>query len=172
MPVTLGCIFWLKLGPNSKSMLKEDFWRKLTNVTFVNLLCPIMLKSFKKSLCDRSLYITLNKFGRNWSQIAFSFKRGFFGKLTNTTILHLLCPIMLQCLKKEILKVGHVMRYKMLQFWVNLDTDHPFTLKGNFFEKLIDVNFVYFIYPIITLKCLKKSLNGSQNTRLHNFWTN
>ena len=49
------------------------------------------------------------------------------------------------------------MRYKVLQFWAKLETNNPFPLKGDFFEKLTDVNFVYFMYLII-LKCLKKIL--------------
>ena len=36
------------------------------------------------------------------------------------------------------------------------DANHPFILKGDFFEKLTDVNFVYFMYPITILQCLKK----------------
>ena len=53
--------------------------------------------------------------------------------------------IMLQYLKK-FLRVGQIMRYKVLQFWAKSDTNHPFTLKGDFVEKLTDVNFVYFMY--------------------------
>ena len=56
---------------------------------------------------------------------------------------------MLQILKK-VLSVGQIMRYKVLQFWVKLDTNYRFTLKGDFFfvEKLTDVDFAYFMYPI------------------------
>ena len=46
------------------------------------------------------------------------------------------------------------MRYKILLFGGKLDTNHPFALAGDFFEKLTDVNFVYFMYPVTTLHCL------------------
>ena len=49
-------------------------------------------------------------------------------------------------------------------------TDLP--LKEIFFEKLTDVNFVYFMYPIKIIQFLEKNLeSGSQDTRLHHFWT-
>ena len=38
------------------------------------------------------------------------------------------------------------MRYKVLQSWAKSDTNHPFNLKGDFFEKLTDANFVCFMY--------------------------
>ena len=48
------------------------------------------------------------------------------------------------------------MRYKVLQFWFNLKTNHSFTFKGNSFEKFTDVNFVYFMCAITILHCLKE----------------
>ena len=77
----------------------------------------------------------------------FPWKWDFSWKLTNTTIVYLLRFIMLQCLKKAI-RVGKIMRYKVSQFWVKLDTNHPFTNKGHFFEKLTNVNFICFMHPI------------------------
>ena len=56
----------------------------------------------------------------------------------------LLCPIMLQSLKKA-LSIGQIMRYKVLRFWDKLDTNYCLHLKGIFFEKLTAVNFVYFM---------------------------
>lgn len=46
----------------------------------------------------------------------------------------------------------------MLQFWVKMNADHPFITKIDIFEKLtlIDVNFAYFMNPIIVLQCLKR----------------
>ena len=44
------------------------------------------------------------------------------------------------------------MRYKILLFGGELDQNHPFALAGDFFEKLTDVNFVYFMYPITILQ--------------------
>ena len=52
------------------------------------------------------------------------------------------------------LRVGLIKKYKMLLFGAKLDTNHPFALAGDFFEKLTDVNFVYFMYPIAILQCL------------------
>ena len=48
------------------------------------------------------------------------------------------------------------MRYKVLQFWANLNTNHPFILKRDFFEKLTDVNCVYFMYSITIRQFQKK----------------
>ena len=39
--------FWSKLCPNCTILLKQDFWGKLTNANFVNILCPITQKYFK-----------------------------------------------------------------------------------------------------------------------------
>ena len=100
----------------------------------------------------------------------FAWKDDFLRRLINTTFVYLLCSIMLLCLKKKPLRVGQIMRYKILLFGFKLDTNDLFALAGDFFEKLTDVNFVYFMYPITILQCLNYS--GSRNTRLHNFWTN
>ena len=56
--------------------------------------------------------------------------------------------------KKKNLVVREIMRYKILLFGAKLDTNHPFALAGDFFEKLTNVNFVYFMYPITILQCL------------------
>ena len=66
-----------------------------------------------------------------------------------------MCPIMLQCLKKAI-RVGQIVIYKAFQIWAKLDIDHPFTLKRDFFENLTNMNFVYFMLPIIILQFLQK----------------
>ena len=66
-----------------------------------------------------------------------------------------MCPIMLQCLKK-VIRVGQIVIYKAFQIWAKLDIDHPFTLKRDFFEKLTNMNFVYFMLPIIILQFLQK----------------
>ena len=47
--------------------------------------------------------------------------------------------------QKKALRVGQIMRYKILLFGAKLDTNHPTALAGDFFEKLTDVNFVYFM---------------------------
>ena len=64
---------------------------------------------------------------------------------------------MLKSLKK-FLSVGQIIRYKMLQFWAQLDTNYRFTLKGDFyFKKMSDVNFVYFMYLSKYYNALKKN---------------
>ena len=72
------------------------------------------------------------------------FKTKLCDKLVNTTFVYLLCSIMPLCLTKTS-TVGQIMRHKMLLFGAKLDTNHPFALAGDFFEKLTDVNFVYFM---------------------------
>ena len=47
--------------------------------------------------------------------------------------------------QKKPLTVGQIMRYKILLFGAKLDKNHPTALAGDFFEKLTDVNFVYFM---------------------------
>ena len=123
-----------------------------------------MLKYFQKTLCERSWDISLNNFGPNWAQIVlflekmifwknwqllllstyflplscncpFPWKDDFLEKLTITTLVYLLFTIKLQCLKK-VLRLGNIMRYKVLQFWAKSDTNHSFTNKGDFIEKL------------------------------------
>ena len=108
--------FWPKLCPNCTIVLKEDFWGKTDQY----------------KLCQS---IGSNNLGQTGPKLSFC-KRGFFlEKLTNTTIVYLLCRNMLQCLKK-LLSIGQIMRYKVLQFWTKLDTNYPFTLKENFSWKL------------------------------------
>ena len=85
----------------------------------------------------------MNKLSPNFS---LAWKGNFLRKLTNTIIVYLLCPIMLQGLKK-FPRVGHIMKYKVLQFCTKVDINYRFTLKGIFFFlNLTDVNFVYFMY--------------------------
>ena len=138
-------------------MLKEDFWGKITNSTFFNISCPIMPKCFKKKkkLCDRPWDIRLNNFGPNWAQILLlPEKRIFGGKLTNTTIVYLLCPIMLQCLKKNTCRSWVIRCCSFLPNWTQI-THLP--LQEIFSEKLTLI-FVCFRHPITILQCSKKSL--------------
>ena len=66
------------------------------------------------------------------------------------------------------------MSYKVLQFWAKLDGNYRFTLKGDiFFEKLADVNFIYFIYSVKILQCLENNHESRpKDAWLHHFWTN
>ena len=116
-------------------------------------------KMFQKTatLWEIMRYKVENIWAKLDTNCLFAWKGDVLGKLTNTTIVYLLCPFMPQCLK-NILILRQIIRYEMLQFWAKLDINHPFSLKGNFFKKLTDVNFVYFKCPITILQCLKKSL--------------
>ena len=134
------------MGPNCTIVLKEDFCGKLTNC----YLCQSTVSHHAKKFQEKSLRQIMGyKVEYFWAKLGpnspFASKWDFLGRLTNTTIVYLLLLIMLQCLKK-IPKVGQIMRNKVLQIWAKLDTNHPFTVKGDFFEKLTDVNFVYFMY--------------------------
>ena len=71
------------MGPSCTIVLKGDFWGKLNNATFVNVLCPIMLKHFKKQFCDRSWDIRLNYFGQIVPTFFISWKGDFLGEFTN-----------------------------------------------------------------------------------------
>ena len=64
----------------------------------------------------------------------FAWNNYFSGKLTYPTIVYLFYPITLQYFKK-VIRVGQIMRDKVLQFWTKSDTNHPFTNKGDFIEK-------------------------------------
>ena len=102
----------------------------------------------------------------------FAIKEIFFEALTNTTIVYILCHIMLQCLQKDF-RVRQIMRYKVLQFWTKLNTNHPFSFTGDFFERLNYVNYICLMYPIAIPQCFRKNhYIKSQNTELHNFWRN
>ena len=90
--------------------------------------------------------ITLNNSRPNWAQIVLLLeKRIFSRKLNNTTFIYLLCSIMLLCLKKTPLRLGWTIRYKILLFGAKLEKNHSFALAGDFFEKLTEVNFIYFM---------------------------
>lgn len=56
---------WAKLGPICPFALKEDFMGKITNVTFVYLLCLIMPLTFKKVLGGNQ-EISVCTLGPNW----------------------------------------------------------------------------------------------------------
>ena len=88
----------------------------------------------------------------------FAWKGDFLGKLADTTMFY---PLWYHVLKKY----WQIMWCKVLKFWAKLDTNHPLNPTRE--------TFVYFRYPITILQCFKKNhWSGSQNTRLHNFWTN
>ena len=125
----------------------------MTNITFFNLSRPIMPKCFKKKLCDRSWDIRINNFGTNWAQILFLLEKGvFLEKLTNNTIFYLLCPIMLQCLRKTL--ADHNIRY--WNFGPNSTQIIHLPLQGIFFKK--SHCYLYLLrYPITILQCLKRS---------------
>ena len=135
--------YWIEFWPKLPNCTKRGFLGKLTNVTFIYILCPIMLKCFKK-IYDRSWDIRLNSFGVNWAQIVFLSEKGIFWE---NWLIHayLFCPIMPQCLLK-ILTLEQIMRYKVSQFWVKLDPNFPFPQNRVF-------NWLVTMYSIIILQC-------------------
>ena len=73
---------------------------------------------------------------------------------------------------KNILRVGQIMRHKVLQFCTNFgnfETNYPFTFQQDVFEKLTDISFVYFMHSIIILQCLKKSLKRMTKYKVAQF---
>ena len=79
----------------------------------------------------------------------FAKKGRFGGKLTNATFGHLLRFAMLKRFKKSL---QQIMSYKVGQFWAKLGQNCSFSAKGNFSEKLTNVNFFHFFC------CFKKML--------------
>ena len=119
-------------------------------------------KIFQNKLCERSWDIRLNNLPLAW-------KVDFLRKLTNTTTVYLLCPIILESLKK-VLSVGQITRYKVLQFWAKLGTNYRFTLKGDFFLKdwlmlILSTSCAYKNTTMFRKKIIKLDLWSS--TRLH-----
>ena len=83
---------------------KRIFKTKLTNITFVQLLCFIMLKHFKKILATDHEIKGCVRFWANLVQNYWFALRGdvFFGILTNVILVHLLCFNMIKILKKNL----------------------------------------------------------------------
>ena len=94
----------------------------------------------------------------------FAKKGRFGGKLTNATFGHLLRFAMLKRFKKSL---QQIMSYKVGQFWAKLGQNCSFSTKGNFSEKLTNVNFFHFF-----LLFQKDALSGSWSKRLHKFGKN
>ena len=130
---------------------KKGSLEKLTNVTFIYILCPIMLKCLKKNY-DRSWDIRFNSFGVNWAQIVLLSEKRIFWE---NWLIHvcLFCLIMLQCLKK-ILTSEQVMRYKVSQLWAKLSLNWPFPQK-QVFNWLLLILRASCSHPIIILQCHK-----------------
>ena len=125
--------FWPKLCPNCTIVLKEDFWGKTDQYKLCQSIVSHHAKIFQNKLYGRSRDLRWISFRANWTQIVLLLENVFFfRKLPNSIFVYLLCPIMLQSLKKG-LSVGQIMRYKVLHFWKKLNTNYRFTLKGFFF---------------------------------------
>ena len=104
--------FWPKLGPKRTIVLNGKFCGKLTKVTFISLLCSIMLKCFKrKNNSDRSWDIRLNNFGPNWTQIVLLLKKGTFWENWLILLLSTNCAPICYDVSKKILRVWQIMRY-------------------------------------------------------------
>ena len=98
----------------------------------------------------------------------------FLRKLTNTTTVYLLCPIILQNLKK-VISVGQIMRYKVLQFWVKLGTNYRLPLKEFFLKNwlmlILSTSCTYKNTTMFRKKIIKLDLWSSKGC-MHRFWTN
>lgn len=93
--------FQVKLDPNCLFAPKRNLFGKLTNVTFVYLLCPILQQLFYKILrVDHQI----SKAAWLWAKLGpicpFALKEDFMGKITNVTFVYLLCLIMPLTFKK------------------------------------------------------------------------
>ena len=90
---TSGSIILAQIG---FKLLKEDLWENWPMLTLSVYGVP-SCQNFSKNLCHRPWDIRLNHFGPNWAQILLLLEKGIFlGKLNNTTIVYILCPILLQ----------------------------------------------------------------------------
>ena len=99
------------------------------------------LKWFKTILCDKSWiegWIILGQIG---PKLSFCLRKLSL-KIENYLPIVIHYATMSQ---KKPLRVGQIMRCNILLFGAKLGTNHPFTLAGDFFEKLTDVSFVYFM---------------------------
>ena len=93
--------FQVKLDPNCLFAPKRNLFGKLTNVTFVYLLCPILQQLFYKILrVDHQI----SKAAWLWAKLgpicSFALKEDFMEKITNVTFVYLLCLIMPLTFKK------------------------------------------------------------------------
>ena len=142
------------MGPNDTIELKEDFWEKLANVTFLNLFCPIILKCSKKKLCDRSRDIRLNNFGQNWDQIVLLIEKG--QNWTQITHLSLKITFMKNRLMLTLSTSGIYPHHSTTMFKKVINADHKIQgcilfrqIGGTFFGKLTIVTFVNLLSPTI-----------------------
>ena len=150
--------FWHKFCPKCTIVLKEDFWGKLTNANFVNLLYPIMQKYFKTKLCGISWDIRSNNFGANWVQIVILLEKGIFWE--NWQMLLLFTDYAPVCYKvsKMSLAYGRSWGTRCYSFGPNWTQITDLHLKrGFFFEKYTNANFDYFMYLIKILQSSEKT---------------
>ena len=96
----------------------------------------------------------LNNSWSNWAQIDILLEKTIFWENWLILLFFIYCAPLGYYASKSNLRVAHIMWYKIFLFEAKLDTNHSFALAGDFFEKLTDVNFVYFMYSITILQCL------------------
>ena len=129
--VNTSCVILGQIGPILPQ--KEFFFGKLTNVTFVYVLCPIMPQNFKKILASESWNVRLDNFDRNWVNCP-CLEGNFLGKLTNITLVQILNPIIKKHFKNltEHIMRHNCLRYKVAKVWPKLDSNCPIALKQDF----------------------------------------
>ena len=85
-----GCIILSQFKSKLPFAPKEDFFRKLTDVSFVKLLYPILLQCFKNKSLEPIIRYNLVQHESNWVQIACLLqKRNFLVNLNNANFMHL-----------------------------------------------------------------------------------
>ena len=138
----------------------KTFLEKLANFNFTFLFVSKNYLGWKWSSRD----IWLHNFGPNWSQITHLRKRGGLGENWLMLLLGTYCALPCSNVSKSPYsrlwdKVG--------QFWAKLGQNCSFSAKGNFSEKLTNVNFFHFVFLF-----QKDTLGGSWSKRLHKFGKN
>ena len=133
MPETKEFMTLAQIIPKLHNCVKRGFLGKTGQCKLCQYIVSHHAKIFPNKLYGRSRDLRFS-FGANWAQIFLLLENFFFflRKLTNAIFVYLLCPIMLQSLKKG-LSVGQIRRYKVFHFWKKLNTNYRFTLKGDFF---------------------------------------
>ena len=88
---------WFRFG----HLFQKDIFFEKSDCYFCAPVVLCRAKAFKRNLCSRIWDIRFHNFGLNWSQIAQLPQKGIFlRKLTNVTLVHMLCFVMIKCFKK------------------------------------------------------------------------
>ena len=137
-----------RFGPKLHNCLKRGFLGENWLMLPLSIYCVpsrwnvSKKKKKKRQLCDRSWDIRFNNFGPNWVEIILLLERMIFWENWLILPMPTYCASLCHNVLKKSLEWG---RYG-LQFWAKLDTNPPFTLKGDFFFK-------YWLALILSTSC-------------------